>query len=302
MSRTCLTCIFVCVLLLGIAISGQSPAVVSSDKVYLGVLDDAREQMVNWKPGVAQERVVRPAFEKTAVGWKQVDAAFLPAHMNWTVAFDGKNLGSVTTQIRQEEGFTLIQNILTPASAIPVVGSPSQQFAGIMAVGSTKVRRPLITVSKPYFHDPDGWKRAELPDETAASVRKAFRSEYPSVARCKDEEVIERNWQFPDSALAFPVVYASNKHSFLVKASLNAGDCGWVDRADDPLSEPWFFVSEAGPVRRIGSFMSLIDAGDYDNDGKSEVVFLLSQGENTDGFVLFDASFEKQTSVLWHYH
>lgn len=85
-------------------------------------------------------------------------------------------------------------------------------------------------------------------------------------------------------------------------ASLNAGDCGWVDQEDDPLSEPWFFVSENGTVRRIGSFMSLLDAGDYDNDGKSEVVFSLSQGENTDGFVLFDASFEKKTSLLWHYH
>lgn len=48
--------------------------------------------------------------------------------------------------------------------------------------------------------------------------------------------------------------------------------------------------------------MSLLDAGDYDSDGKSEVVFLLSQGENTDGFVLFDASFEKQVSALWHSH
>lgn len=85
-------------------------------------------------------------------------------------------------------------------------------------------------------------------------------------------------------------------------ASLNAGDCGWVDQEDDPLSAPWFFVSENGTVKRIGSFMSLLDAGDYDNDGTSEVVFLLSQGENTDGFVLFDGSFEKKTSLLWHYH
>lgn len=75
-----------------------------------------------------------------------------------------------------------------------------------------------------------------------------------------------------------------------------------MDDADDPNSESWFFVADNGTVRRIGSFMSLLDAGDYDKDGKSEVVFLLSQGENTDGFVLFDASFEKQTSLLWHYH
>jgi hypothetical protein len=75
-----------------------------------------------------------------------------------------------------------------------------------------------------------------------------------------------------------------------------------VDDPGDPLSEPWFFVSPNGTVRRIGSFMSLLDAGDYDNDGKSELVFFLSQGEDTDGFVLFDASLQKQASLTWHYH
>lgn len=301
MDRAFFARILVCVLFLETAVHAQTSSADSNDRVYVGILDDAREEMVNWKPGVAQQRIVRPAFEKTVMVWKQVDASSLPAHMHWTVAFDGKDLGSVDTQAGSE-GFTTVQKILTPASAIPMVGSPSQQFAGIMAVGPTKVRRPLIAISSPYFQDPDGWKRTKLPDEIAGLVRTAFRRGYPHVDRCKDEEVVERDWRFPDSALVFPVAYASNKHSFLLKASLNAGDCGWVDEADDPLSEPWFFVSADGTVRRIGSFLSLLDAGDYDNDGKSEVVFLLSQGENTDGFVLFDASFEKQTSLLWHYH
>jgi hypothetical protein len=111
-----------------------------------------------------------------------------------------------------------------------------------------------------------------------------------------------RDWKFPDAALSLPIAYASNKHSFLVQTNLNAGDCGYVDKPDDPLSKPWFLVSENRTVRRIGSFMSLLDAGDYDNDGKSEVVFFVSQCEDTDGFVLFDASFEHQTSYLWSYH
>jgi len=51
------------------------------------------------------------SFEKTATGWKQVDASSLPAHVNWTVAFDGKNLGEVESQAGSEEGFTPVQNI-----------------------------------------------------------------------------------------------------------------------------------------------------------------------------------------------
>jgi hypothetical protein len=48
--------------------------------------------------------------------------------------------------------------------------------------------------------------------------------------------------------------------------------------------------------------MEFLDSGDYDNDGRSEVIFFLSQGDNTDGFVLFDEHLQKQASLLWHYH
>ena len=110
---------------------------------------------------------------------------------------------------------------------------------------------------------------------------------------------MERDWKFPDVSLQLPVAYASRKHSFLVEARLNAGECGYVDDPNDPLAEPWFFVSTEGSVRRIGGFMSLLDAGDYDNDGRSELVFFLSKPENTDGFVLLDARLQKQVSLTW---
>ncbi len=297
MDKTLPARFLVCVVLFVSALYAQT-----SGNIYVGVLDDAREEMVNWKPGVAQERVVRPVFEKTTSGWKELDGSSLSSHMTWTVAFDGKNLGTVETQA-SSEGFTFVQKILAAQSRIPSVGAPSDQFAGLLGGGGqTKVRRPLIVVSKPYFHDPDGWKRAKLPDEVAVLVRKAFRRDYPHLDRCKDEEIAQRNWEFPDSALSFPIAYTSNKRSFLVEASLDAGNCGYISEADEPESEPWFFVASDGRVRRIGSFLTLLDAGDYDNDGRSEVLFLLSQGENTDGFVLYDGTFEKPVTVSWHYH
>jgi hypothetical protein len=302
MKRSFLAQILVFIVSLAIPICAQGSRSDALHRIYLGILDDAREEMVNWKPGVAQKRIVRPVFEKTAKGWTEVDRSSLPPHMIWTVAFDGKNLGTVETQA-SSEGFTPVQEILTRQSAIPLVGAPSQQFAGLLDDGGqTKVRRPLIVISKPYFHDPDGWKRTKLPEEIAVLVRTAFRRDYPHVDRCKDEKIVQRNWKFSDSALSFPIAYASNKHPFLVEARLNAGDCGYISEPDEPESEPWFFVSSNGSVRRIGSFLTLLDAGDYDNDGSSEVVFLLSQGENTDGFVLFDGAFEKPVTLTWHYH
>jgi hypothetical protein len=294
-----------CVFLTEVALCSVAPHSKQDDVTYLGFLDDHREEMVNRKPGVASQRVIRPAFEKTTSGWHRVDPSSIPGRMNWTIAFDGRKLGKVDSQAWPDEDLhlTALQTILTPTAEVPTVGLPSDEFAGIIGMGGdTKVRRPLIVVSKPYFLDPDVWKRTKLPDETVTLVRKAFRREYPHVNRCKDEQMAERNWKFPDSAVALTTVYGSDKHSYLVEATLNAGDCGWVDEPDDPLSAPWFFVSADGAARHIGSFMSLLDAGDYDNDGKSELVFFLSQGEDLDGFVLFDANLQRQATLTWSYH
>src|SRR5580658_6154200 len=239
----------------------QAPSTTGVDKVYIGFLDDAREEMVNWKSGVAKGRIIRLAFEKTSSGWTVADSLHPPARLEWTIAFDGRSLGRVESQPDPKEGLTPVQTILMGAAAIPTIGTPSKKFAGLMADGPGRVRRPLVAVSQPYFRDPDAWKRTtKLPVEIAALVRKAFRHDYPHVSRCKDEEIVEPDWKFPDSALELPVAYASNKQSFLVKARLAAGECGYVDNPDDPLSDPWFFVSADGTVRRIGSFMSLLDA------------------------------------------
>lgn len=281
----------------------QRSRVETHEKVYVGFLDDAREEMLDWKPGVAPDRVIRPAFERTSTGWSEVNGSSLPSRMTWTIAFDGKNLGHVEVEGGADPigGLTAFQKILTPMGHIPSVGQPSTSFAGLEGL-TTKVRRPLVVVSEPYFRDPDGWKRSIVPDQIAALVRKTFRHDYPHVDLCNDEKVVERNWKFPDTALTLPVAYSSNQRSFLIEADLNAGDCGYVDDPNDPLSMPWFLVSSDGVVKRIGSFMTLLDAGDYDNDGKSELIFFLSQPEDTDGFVLFDATLRKQAALLWTYH
>jgi hypothetical protein len=161
----------------------------------------------------------------------------------------------------------------------------------------------LVVVSKPYTSDPDGWKRLSQPPEAIASLlREAFRKDFPHANRCKEEKIVQHNWKFPDSALNFPTTYASNKDTFLVESNLSAGDCGYVDDPNDADSSPWFFVTADGHARRIGSFMSLLDAGDYGNEGGSEVIFILEQPEDTEGFVLFDADMRKAASLLWVYH
>lgn len=303
--------ILLCASFFGQFLYAQTALSSGTERVYIGLLDDAREEMVNWKPGVASERLIRPAFVKSQSGWRQVESASIPARMNWTVAFHGKNIGRLKSEAipstsRPNQGhteyLTAVQAIVTPSIAVPSVGVPSEKYSP-MGMGPTKGRRPLVVVSKPYTSDPDGWKRlSRPPDAVEALVRAAFRRAFPHTFRCRDEKIVQHNWKFPNSSLKLPTIYASNKGTFLVETSLDAGNCGYVDDPDDQGSSPWFFVMADGQSRRIGAFMSLLDAGDYDSDGRSELIFILNQPEDTDGFVLFDADLNKQASLLWTYH
>jgi hypothetical protein len=314
MRRVSFISILIWLLLSGHQRLAQATGPTGTNHVYIGFLDDAREELTNWEPGVAPDRLIRPAFERVGSAWRSINASSLPSLMTWTIAYDGRSLGHVKGETEEiedrithgrmhHESLTIVQAIMTPQVAIASVGPPSKSFAGLIADGPGKVRRPLVLVSKPYFDDPDGWKRLpQPPDSIARLVRAAFRVDFPRIDRCKNEEVVQHSWRFPDSSLNLPVSYASNKGSFLVETRLNAGDCGYVDDQNDPLSDPWFFVSMDGRAKRIGSFMSLLDAGDYDDDGRSELIFFLSQPEQTDGFILFDAELRKQASLLWTYH
>jgi hypothetical protein len=283
----------------------------SDDSVYVGILDDAREDLVGEKTEAIKRRVIMPVFEKRGAEW-QVVAHFWPHSVRWTVAFDGKNLGQVGSQASSNEADQINSNssrakqvIVTPSAEIPTVGKPSGEFTGISSLfGLTTVRRPLVVISKPYYQDPDGWKRAQVGEGITQLVREAFRRQYPHADRCKDEEIAEHDWKFPDSALSLPVAYVSNKNSFLVAVNLDAGNCGWGGRPDDPLDSlvhQWFFITADRSVHRIGGFEVLLDAGDYDNDGRSELIFFSTRSGHSDAYDLLYDNFQKKAELVIGY-
>jgi hypothetical protein len=183
------------------------------------------------------------------------------------------------------------------------MGEPSQKFAGVLAVGPGKVRRPLVVVSSPNFTDPDAWKRAKASAQLTGLVRAAFRREFPHVDNCAPNEgPVIHDYKFPDSDLDLTAEYGSNKRSFLVQVQLKHSGCGYINDPNDPFVSQWFFVAPDSSVRRLGGFMELLDAGDYDADGKSEVIFFLHQPEDTDGYVLFYDNFQKRVASTWEYH
>jgi len=275
--------------------------------VYVGILDDAREELHGESKEAIERRLVMPAFEERKGEWQAITHFWIRS-LKWTVAFDGKNLGQVESQASSDEadqinseGSRAKQAIVTPSDKIPVVGRPSREFVGVSSLfGLKSVRRPLVVVSKPYYRDPDSWKRTQPQIEVREVVREAFRKQFPHVNRCKDEEIAERDWKFPDSALRFPYAYASNKNTFLVAVQLEAGECGWGGNPEDPTDafvHQWFLVAADRSAHRIGGFDLLLDAGDYDNDGHSEFIFFSVRSENSDVYDLLYDNLEKKAEL-----
>jgi hypothetical protein len=67
------------------------------------------------------------------------------------------------------------------------------------------------------------------------------------------------------------------------------------------LDDQWFVIDPQRSARFLGEGMWLVDAGDYDNDGKSEVLFWINQ-DNRGGYKLFFDDFNKQAVFEFSYH
>jgi hypothetical protein len=108
--------------------------------------------------------------------------AQFPSAINWTRAFDGRNIGQVRTTNPERYDFyrDVGQQKITGTESIPTIGKASQDFAGFL---NGPVHRPLIAISKSHLTDPEQWKPAQLSPEFVSLLRKQFRQKFPKVSQ-----------------------------------------------------------------------------------------------------------------------
>jgi len=280
--------------------------------VYVGLIEDDRHQLANLGPrdfGLVKNRTITPAFVKDASGWKPVKQ--LNQRVTWTVAFDGKKLGVVVSEpvsgsdtSEKAPGPSDTHSILTPTDKIPEVGKPNGKFNGNF---ETAVRRPLVVVSEPNFTDPDGWRREGVPDQVAGPVRSSFRGVFQHVRQCDPSgEPLETDWYLSDSEIVVSKAYVSNKGSFIVETQLKHNHCVFNldgSRLQSLEGDQWFYVAPDRQVTHLGDDWQLVDAGDYDSDRKSEVIFYVAEGRQdfveTEGYILFYDDFRRNVRFTW---
>ncbi|HEY2378281.1 MAG TPA: hypothetical protein VGH98_20050 [Gemmatimonadaceae bacterium] len=192
---------------------------------------------------------------------------------------------------------------VTPGQRIPAIANRSHRFAGWCKAPAV---RPIVAVTSGHYADPDSWKPFQPSPPVIDSVFPAFRKIVGKAYTCRytvsaKGDSSEHNIVYRYTARDLVVVsaYRNSRGREIVGLRLRGGvePCdGWMD---PQLLNHWFLVG-ATP-RPLGDEMDLVDAGDYDGDGKSELLFWRA-GDDVDAYVLIYDDFSKQVEFYWNYH
>jgi hypothetical protein len=290
---------------------GAPSAAESSKSILLGVLEDVPGKY----EGQPNSRHVRVVFKKDGEDWQPFPAkchdqaclkalpSDFPSQVNWTIAFDGRTLGQAVTHVPKAYDFYMDAGLqdITSEGPIPTIGQKSEEYGGFLFAA---VLRPLVATSQPYFKDPDAWKPAHLSADVVASLRQQFRNQFSKVTNCANpNENIARPWRYRDQDIETHKAYSSNKNWIIAPLSLRGYRCdGPQDGpSQDAFSSQWFVIDPENHIELLGRDMWLVDAGDYDNDGKSELIFAIA-GYNKGGYELFYDDFKKRVEFEFSYH
>ncbi len=281
----------------------------SAQSQFLGVLEDVPALY----PGNANTPGVRVAFEKADGQWRALpsecpDEACLkaitsryPARTTWNVVLEGKRVATVggrTPKTFGKYSHVGLQQVES-AGTVPIIGKRSVEYGGFLGL---PLFRPLVANSQPFFADPDAWKAAELSAENIALARAEFHRSYPKLCRAsEDVEAQPEPLNYRDEDLYVVKSYASRGGWKIVRLHLpDAIDC-LDEESGLEIDDPWFVITPQNTAQFLDSGIWLVDTGDYDNDGNSELVFSIDR-YNRGGYELFYDNFRKRAVFQFSYH
>ena len=268
-------------------------------ELVLGILEQTQ---CTQDPSVA----VRAMFARRGQEWVALTSregsqgVSLPAV--WTVGLHGKTLGRITTSdpgFQTDDAWTFPRDrllLVTPGQPEPEVGNKQRGFAGWC---DPPTRRPLVVVSRPTVQDPDRWKPYRPVDALRSHLFEDFTKHAGAVSTCPADPEVPTPLAYGSRDLVFFPSYQdrSGKRLVVLGLDVHRNTC---DGPPGPGFAPHSFLL-GNEALYLGSNLTLVDAGDYDSDGASEVLFWYS-GYNDDGYTLFYDGFRKHVDYHWNYH
>lgn len=261
-------------------------------------------------PQCAKDSVlaVRPLFARTKDRWIPLvssdSAAPFDLHsVEWTVAFDGRNLGTVRTTdagFHSEYAWTYPRDRrLDVAASPPPPRMPNSRHA-FQGWCSAPPTRPLVLVTLGNYRDPDHWERFDPPSLLQTQLFADFRKAVGRVMNCPEDPEKAVPFAYTPKHVVVRSGYRDRSGRKLVALQLRGTFDGCDGLPDgDEWSVHWFLLDRG--TRYIGANLELVDAGDYDGDGASEILFWRSE-YNLDGYALFYDGLRRHVDFSWSYH
>lgn len=259
------------------------------------------------KPGQAR---VMFAFNGTT--WEALGGAAAPepplaeaAERPWTLLRAGKPLGTLRLAdpdpaLKPGDWYRR-DKVFQPLAgrALPAFRNQEGRFAGWMG---TRDWRPMAIVTRRPCRQAEHWR----PSRPGKDIKKLLLRPLVEAAgadnliRCPSLDAGPVRLAVHASDLVIQECHRSSKGRHLVSISIPDRLYGCDGPVPPEWSRNWFLI-QSGTIRYLGRNMELVEAGDFNCDGKTELLFWHS-GYNEDGYLLMSNEFNNQTAFYWNYH
>jgi hypothetical protein len=135
--------------------------------------------------------------------------------------------------------------------------------------------------------------------DVVARLLTEFKKRIGTVLYCPDKPEIGVPFSFSALDIDVETAYLARDGRQLISLRLKSelNSCDW--QIDTEWSNHVFLVSSV--TKYIGPGLELVDAGDYDADGKSELLFWYT-AYNKDGYSLLSEGVKERADYFWSYH